>query len=557
MRRDARGIEVARGRGARAPLTRRVLVVLGLALPATFAEPVVGQAPPPPAEAPAASPAPTEPAKSGAQNADAKAPAEPVEPEEKPPVPSSVFEEGVSAYKSGSEREAAKLLYTYLSGNDQTADHYEWAEYYLAKTLERTGLSHAAVEYYYNVIREQKRPELLPEALRAIEQIVASRPLDKELILVDLISSSEFGALPADVRAFVTYQQGRLDLAQGRPKWAERHFDTLSRLESASALARRYIQKSAFASAVNTLTETHDKSSIKKRETREATIKTLEAIVASDVDDFEIKNDARRTIARLHFEEGRYADALKWYELIEVPFLSREEAALFVEKAWTRYYAGDHRGALGILLTLEAPSYRRFFSPERFVLKALAYQGLCHYAAAKGAAREFLRRYGSTLEELRRRRDPLADPVIRRAAASEREPKEVLAFLKRLQYEREQVEKLDEESGLRPHLVRIYDLKIAEVARKLDDVVRDAAERVSEELLDYEEQARLLDYEISLEVFRRIKKGTGKKIVDEEPPIPLGSKEVYYEFDGEYWNDELHDYRFRVENRCFGERLFQ
>jgi tetratricopeptide (TPR) repeat protein len=474
-----------------------------------------------------------------------------------PEVPSAVFEEGVSSYKSGSERDAARLLFTYLNGNDQTADHYEWAEYYLAKTLERIGLTHAAVEYYYNVVREQKRPELLPEALRALEQIVATRPFDEELVLVDLISSSEFGALPADVRAFVTYQQGRLDLQQGRRKWAERHFATLSRLQSASELARRYIQKAAFAAAVNTLSETHDKSSIAKRESRDKARSALEAIVASDVDDFAIKNDARRTVARLHFEDGRYTDALKWYEQIEVPFLSREEANLFVEKAWARYYAGDHRGALGILLTLEAPSYRRFFSPERFILKALAYQGLCHYAASKGSAREFLRRYGPTLEELRRQRDPLSDPVIRRAAASEQEPKAVLAFLKRLQYEREQVEKLDEESGLRSHLVRIYDLKIAEVARKLDDVVRTAGESVSEQLLDYEEQARLLDYEISLEVFRRIKKGTGKKIVDEEPPIPLGSKEVYYEFDGEYWNDELHDYRFRIENRCFGERLFQ
>jgi hypothetical protein len=41
-----------------------------------------------------------------------------------------------------------------------------------------------------------------------------------------------------------------------------------------------------------------------------------------------------------------------------------------------------------------------------------------------------------------------------------------------------------------------------------------------------------------------------------QTPIPLGSRDVYYRFNGEYWNDELHDYRFRIENRCFGEELF-
>ena len=48
-----------------------------------------------------------------------------------------------------------------------------------------------------------------------------------------------------------------------------------------------------------------------------------------------------------------------------------------------------------------------------------------------------------------------------------------------------------------------------------------------------------------------------KDLPPPERPIPLGSRDVYYVFDGEYWNDELHDYRFRIETRCFGEDLVQ
>ena len=130
------------------------------------------------------------------------------------------------------------------------------------------------------------------------------------------------------------------------------------------------------------------------------------------------------------------------------------------------------------------------------------------------------------------------------------------AFLESLQQERDAVDRFSEEHGLASHLARMYDLKIAEQNRALDRVVKDESEQVATELLDYEEQARLVDYEVSLEVFRRLKKGNGKKVVEQEPPVPFGSQQVYYKFDGEYWNDELHDYRYRIDNRCFGEELF-
>jgi hypothetical protein len=158
---------------------------------------------------------------------------------------------------------------------------------------------------------------------------------------------------------------------------------------------------------------------------------------------------------------------------------------------------------------------------------------------------------------VRRTRDPLSDPVVRTAAVQRKKPKRTYAFLDSLQRERDQVDRFSDEHGLATHLARIYDLKIAEVNRELDRIVKEEAQQVATELLDYEEQARLVDYEVSLEVFRRLKKGTGKKVADAESNIPLGSRQVYYRFDGEYWNDELHDYRFRIESRCFGEGLFE
>jgi len=505
---------------------------------------------PPPAPAEAAPPAPPP----------AEAPAEAAPPAAAETVvvgvSDDVFEDGVRAYEAGDFTTAAARMWQYIKGSEQTADHYEWAELYLARSLLSEGFTHGGVEYLYNVAKERKRPELLPLALGIIEGVRERSPYDEELIDKDLLSGSDFGALPPANKSFVEYQQGRIDLLEGQRAWATRHFDRLAKTGDDGERVKRYALRSALASALSELRETHEATTKAKRERRQAALKNLETIAATEGGEAAVLNDARRVLAELYFEEGRYEEALKAYDGIVVPFLSEEEADLFLEKAWTRFYQGDSNGALGILLSLDAPSYRKYFRPERFVLKALAYKQVCHYAAAKAAAREFLRRYGSSLTEVRRSRDPLTDPVVRAAAVQRKKPRRMFAFLDALQKERGRVESFSDEHGLATHLGRIYELKIAEVNRDLDRVVKEEAAQVASELLDYEEQARLVDYEVSLEVFRRIKKGSGKIVPEAQPPIPLGSREVYYQFDGEYWNDELHDYRFRVDNRCFGEDLF-
>lgn len=471
-------------------------------------------------------------------------------------VSEDVFDDGVRAFDSGDFETSAEKMWHYIRGSEQTANHYEWAELYLARSFLKLNFTHAGVEYLYNVAKERKRPELLPEALKMLEEIRETRPYDDELVDLDLLSGSEFGALPPDAKSFVEYQQGRVDLVDNHSTWAQRHFERLKKSGDDDTRVQRYALRARVATALADLRDTHAKDSKAKRDKRESALKQLEEVVATEGGEPEVKNDARRVLAELYFEERRFDDALKAYNGIKVDFLSEEEADLFLEKAWARYYKGDSRGTLGILLSLDAPSYRKYFKPERFVLKALAYKQLCHYASAKAAAREFLRRYGSSLAEVRRSRDPLTDPVLRTAAVQRKKPKRIFAFLDTLQRERGRVERFSDEHGLATHLGRVYDLKIAEINRELDRVVKDEANAVAAELLDYEEQARLVDYEVSLEVFRRLKKGNGKAVVDNEAPIPLGSREVYYRFDGEYWNDELHDYRFRIDNRCFGSELF-
>jgi hypothetical protein len=66
--------------------------------------------------------------------------------------------------------------------------------------------------------------------------------------------------------------------------------------------------------------------------------------------------------------------------------------------------------------------------------------------------------------------------------------------------------------------------------------------------LRIDEQMNIVDYEIGAGLF---KSGQGKTAgAARSPEVPLGSDEVYFKFDGEYWSDELGDYSVLAEDRC-------
>ncbi|MBI5495913.1 MAG: hypothetical protein HY904_12890 [Deltaproteobacteria bacterium] len=510
--------------------------------------------PPPPPPPPAAEPAPAPAAKPAPAAAPGKPAAtqpaegekkEAAKPESKPAPkkvsPEQAFETGVKAFNTGGYGKAAENFYVYLTTQEPNAPFYDWSEYYLGRSLRAAGMAHAGDEYLYNVAKARARPDLVPDALRGLEEDIRHGAYDEELLVRDLIAGSEFGDVPNDVKAFVQYWQGMVDLRDGREDWALLHFHKIPE-------GTRYTAMATHVMAVQALT---------KGKVDEAG-EMFASILKDPHADLETVNEAHRSLARVLFEKKDYLGALKKYDDVKVPFLSEEEASIFLEKAWARYYLKDHRGALAILLSLDAPSYRRTYFPERWILEALIYKSLCHYAASKASAREFTRRYGDALKALRDQRTPLAHPTIRNAALQSPVAGRRLRQLKRLTTERDRLLDFKTSDVLKKHLLRVYDLKVKETGRLLEEDLEREARRVADELLDIEEQARLVDYEVGLEVFRRVPQAARRtRIPERDKPAPFGSREVHYLFDGEYWNDELHDYQVSIEDRCFAEGLFK
>lgn len=472
-----------------------------------------------------------------------KAPTEKISEEEpksrRPAAPPEVFEQALGDYYADEYVSAASAMYDYIATNEATVENYEWAEYFLGVSLYRLGFRHGGTEYLYNVAKNRSRPEILPDALARLEEAF-DEPHDERLLDAQLVVEGDFGYLPPYVSGFVFYHQGLADLRAKRLVWAERLFDEIPE-------DSKYFARSLYALGVQRLT--------KNRQTD--AVKFFRRALAHPASDRKLRNEARLALARVLYEKEEYRAALAMYDLVEVPELSIAEASLYLEKAWTSYWLGDYRKTMGILYALEAPSYRDYFAPEKYLLRALVYKDLCHYIPAKREIRRFRFRYQETLDNIRERIDLREDDRLRTAALSRGRLGRLAGFRRQIADEADRIDTIGGswvEVGLDDHLRGVYALKAEQTDLRLEAMLRRATRNIAEELVEFEEQMYLLDYEIGLAIYRRLKKEDARRPTEaDDLSIPLAGDAVYYEFDEEFWNDELPDYDFFVENRCFDE----
>ena len=457
----------------------------------------------------------------------------------RPAAPPETFEEGLGDYYADDFVDAAAAMYDYVATNEATVENYEWAEYFLGRSLAALGFEHAAAEYLYNVAKNRSRPEILPDALSAIESLL-TRPHDEDLLEGRLLTDSDFGYLPGSIDDFVAYHQGLADLRAERVAWAERLFD---RIDPEGP----YAPKSLYALAVQRL----------KGNRMTDAVKLFRKALAHPESDRDIRNQARLALARVLYEAERYKDALRIYGQVEVPELTLAEASLFLEKAWTHYWMRDYRKTMGILYALEAPSYRGYHAPEKFLLRALVYKNMCHYIPAKREIRRFRFRFGRTLQNIADRIDLRDDDVLRGAALQRGKLGRVAAFRRGVADEAGRIDTIGGRwivVGLDEQLRKMYELKAQQVDLRLAAELRRATREIAEELVDFEEQMYLLDYEVGLAIYRRLRKEDARRPTEaDDLTIPIAGDDVFYNFDDEFWNDELPTYDFLVENRCFDE----
>ncbi len=457
----------------------------------------------------------------------------PVEPPAAKADPAKL-DKGLAAFYAQNHRDAAPLLFAYVEGAPQTDENRPWAQYFLARSLKALGLNHAATFHLARLARERANPTVLPKALEELKGLT-ELPHDEVLIDEQIFGSLDLAFLPAETSAYAHYQQGLLALKAGNERWAENHF---SRLEPTTAEASR----AKFALLVTRL-----------RQGKAADAAMVEQFLALAADPQltpHMRNEAMMAVGRLRYEAQDFQGALDAYAQVKLPPLDPGQASLYLEEAWARYQLGQLHAAMGLLTALEAPTFRDEFLPDKYLLRAFIYRDLCHYLPARRAARELTRRFADSLDTVRERGDLTTDLRLRRAAVTKGTAQRAHGHLEALELERERLGRFAGSFGQRlfRHLAAVYDLSRAEADRQFRLRLEEAVRREADKLLRAEEQVRLMDYEVGLKLYERIKRGA--KLASRIEEEALRADQVAFTFNGEYWNDELRTYRFSLQSRC-------
>jgi len=459
-----------------------------------------------------------------------------------PPPPKKldpkVFDDALNDYFTGRPRDAAPKLFAYTETLPSTDENYAWAQFFLAKSLIDLKLKHAGAVYLARIARERTNPAVLPRALDELQKLT-ELPHDEVLIDEQVFGALDLGFLPEEVAAYAHYQQGLVDLRVGNERWANTHFAKLPEGSPQASRAR-------YALLVMRLKKS-------RKDIPKEMIDEFFELAKDEKLTQEARNDSMLAVARLKYELQDWQGALDAYALVKLPPLDPGHATLYLEEAWTRYQLGQIHAAMGILTTLDAPSFREEFLPDKYLLKALIYRDLCHYLPAKRAAKELTRKYADSLDAIREREDLTQDARMFRAASAHGSTKRARAFLDSIDLESEQLGRYAGSFGDRMfgYMTRLYDLSHAEATRVFQARLHDAVRAEADKLLRAAEQVRLMEYEVGLKLYERVKKGS--KLVPLIEEAPIGKTEVAFRFHDEYWNDELRSYRFSLKSRCIEE----
>ena len=441
-----------------------------------------------------------------------------------------LFHRGYKLYADGSYAEASVTFFQFLSEQTPDVTDYEWAEFFFGLSLEQLGYSHAAVDTLTSVMTRKPNPKIVSYTLEVLELISRTMAFDSDLLINRGVCDQSYGFIDGEMADFVHYYQGEYDWEHGLFEWGDDHF---KQIETES----HYYYKYLFKRALRRLYEGNV----------DAAIADLKQVILRADSGSILKDDARKTLARLYYEKGEFAKADFLYQQIEMNIV--EQAQNLLERAWSHYRIGDPERAMGLLYSFEAPSYTHSFTPEFYILKSFIYKDVCHYKKAMEVIGHFKERYGKAIDAIYQRRPPQENQAMLLVILNKPRIKNRWRFLKLLDKEKLRIEN-ETDAALKAYLEELYTLKIEEAETKFRILILDEYEKMANEMLRFEEEAHLMEYEIGLDMYQRVYDYHLSKEKSEEISSEDERKKAVYQFQGEFWNDELDDYKVVLPNKC-------
>lgn len=457
----------------------------------------------------------------------------------KSPTPQGDYTNARKYFKKKKYLKSSAYAWLFIQNNQNTAENYVGAEFIFAKSLEKLKLYTVALEYYVEVIRHGANKEFIGESLKSIFNLIEKLPYDAHLIEQELLASSEFAEFSEALDEQIKFYQGKDDYIKDDAQWGEDKFNYLKE-------GGLPYQKVEYSKIIRNLAESEEEK------ISQESIDQLVALLEKVPEKTRLKNLIRKTLARLLFEQQEYENSLKFYNEIDDNILTQSD--IFLEKSWNHFWLYDYQKALGSLHALRAPHFDDISQPEKYLLYGMVLRNLCRYGDTRKIIDLYRKQYSSTIEKIKNGDSLSKINAITEAARYHPLIQNIWQHEKLIGFEKQRLlavkDKQWQEYGLTAHLSMIYSLKEKELKAEVLTVQEDALKDVSSEIIHFNEQMNILEYETRMDEFKRGQFSDTKKPVEHKEANVINSDPLHWKFDQEYWIDELELYLVKMESLC-------
>ncbi len=284
-------------------------------------------------------------------------------------------------------------------------------------------------------------------------------------------------------------------------------------------------------------------------------------------------------MANIFYALGRFDTATKYLD--GVPLESPYWLAAVQAAAWTEFRKVEvdpdnsnshYQRTLGYVHTLNAPFFEEYLYPDALKLKAVTYYFNCRYDSAKRTVDEFNRRYPTTKEQLRdilekapedfglfelavkvrnqeSELDPFAEEVARKSL-QDKTLEKYFAYVLELEREISQFEEMSGEfrsASVGERVVEDLDAALSLAKEAAGGESRQRLTVQIKEIKDLEREMIKVEYEI---LEKRKQQGKLEDVPDKPMKPTVDNEHEIYNYNGEYWQDELGYYRYKINSLC-------
>jgi outer membrane protein assembly factor BamD (BamD/ComL family) len=324
----------------------------------------------------------------------------------------------------------------------------------------------------------------------------------------------------------------------------------------------------------------------KKKKALKVATKGGKVLVAGNTEELSFDEEMQRyeeranlALGYIFYQVGKFETANKYFD--KIPLESPYWLDSILAASWSEFRLVEvepdkanlhYQRTLGYIHTLNAPFFYDYLYPESVILKAVTYYFNCRYQPAKLAIEEFNRRYPKTRDDLKdllgkapedfalfdlsvkiRNSESTLDPFVEEVAQKSLQDKTLeknYAYVNELQREAAQLDEMRPDfkgSPLADTITENLDGLQSLAKETTGALARQRLMTQIQEINDLEREAIKIEYEI----LNRIKAAGDTGAKEGRPQKPkIDSEHEIYNYNGEYWKDELGFYNYKVTSLC-------